>query len=242
VSALRDDRVTDAISKMFEVKLSAVLSTVDALKKENKQLSGKLLNVRKDLNEAKKTIVALEACNRLDNLFIAGLPTVNFAEAVTAEATTAGSWGNPESSATTELPVLDLFNNRLNLQISAQDISVTHRLHKTSDGKPPAVIVKFTSRKARNKDYAARRQLMPPRRPSREERGIRNATNHSKIYINEDLTKEAAAVFREARDMVKRKKIFSAWTSGGLVHVRHFADSDCKPIKILNVANLSSFK
>jgi len=40
------------------------------------------------------------------------------------------------------------------------------------------------------------------------------------IYINEDLIKPVADLFREARKLVKEKKLFSAWTYGGSLFVK----------------------
>ena len=84
---------------------------------------------------------------------------------------------------------MNLFNHQLHLQIQPNDISITHRLKKrnVSDAGPPVTMIRFTNRKAREAVYKARRQL----------RGTPNC-----IFINEDLTKSTADLFRQARQLV----------------------------------------
>jgi hypothetical protein len=107
-------------------------------------------------------------------LIIAGLPMVDYAEA--ASSSTTGSWFQPQSSSkATENSVLELAKNHLGVSLTSTDISIAHRLRKKSDGSPPAVIVLFTNRNARDSMYAARHQL--------------KSVTDARIYINEDLTK-----------------------------------------------------
>jgi hypothetical protein len=87
------------------------------------------------------------------------------------------------------------------------------------------VIVRFTNRKARDAIYAARRKLK---------------THSDRIFINEDLVKSTAELFREARKLVKGKILFSAWTSGGTVFVRTTNAAGERPLKIISLEELNA--
>jgi len=56
--------------------------------------------------------------------------------------------------------------------------------------------------------------------------------------MNEDLTKESAALVAEARQLVKNKTVFGCMTTNGIMHVKHSSDGNCKPLKILSVSDL----
>jgi hypothetical protein len=93
-----------------------------------------------------------EAYTRRDNLIITGLPVRSAAEA----ASIPDGDGRGEHGATTQQAVLELCNQHLNVPITPADISITHRLKKQPTAKgPPAVIVRFTNRIARDTVYAA---------------------------------------------------------------------------------------
>ena len=196
--------------------MSAAKIRIEELEKRNKADNA-------DLNKAKKKIDALEAYNRLDNLIIAGLPSVNYAEAATG-----GSSVNHENSAT-EQAVLQLANDMLNVPLKTEDISIAHRISKRMDNEPARIIVRFTNRKAHNSVYAAKRSLKQYGRNSDQ-----------KIYVNEDLTSATAELFRRVREMVKRKVFHSFWTSGGVVFVKKSSARDSQPVKLSLSTNLQS--
>ena len=84
-------------------------------------------------------------------------------------------------------------------------------------------IVRFTNRKAREAVYAARRNL-------------RNLSE--KVFINEDLDKKTADLFRQARLLIKAKRLHSAWTTSCIVYVKENSDPNCKARKIQNTTDL----
>jgi len=161
---------------------------------------------------------ALESYSRRDNLLITSLPVESYAEAANA-----GSDG--EASQAVEQSVLQLCNEKLGVSISSADIYVSHRIKKRrqTDASRPVTIVRFTSRKARDAVYAARRHLK---------------NNVVPIYINEDLTKLTAELFHEARKLVKQKILNSAWTTAGTVYIRETGEPNCRPRKIISTSEL----
>ena len=69
--------------------------------------------------------------------------------------------------------------------------------------------------KVRDEVYRARRSLM---------------NSHPPVYINKDLTKMTASLYRQARELVKKKLLHAAWTSGDALFIRQ--EASCKPQKI----------
>jgi len=205
IKALSDDGVVKAIGAIFEQRLTDILQVVDQLKSENKRQCNVIAKLETEIRNANSKIDSLEQYNRHDNLIITGLPLSSYAEATS---TGSASSSTPrETSQATEAAVIDLCATHLHVDIQPSDISVAHRLKKPTGPNPgpPAVIVRFTSRKARERVYVARRNLKDC---------------PTKIYINEDLTKPTAELFRHARQLIKQKAIHSAWTAGGIVYIR----------------------
>lgn len=93
----------------------------------------------------------------------------------------------------------------LNVPIQIGDIDRSHRV-----GKPAAcrkILVKFTTYRARQQLYSERRNL------SKREAG-------KNVYINEDLTMARSKLLYDARNLVRAKKISSAYSSDGRIFIK----------------------
>jgi len=201
IIALRDPRVLDALASVLESKMQTVVAE---LIQENEKQSVRIAQLECKLQAATDRVEALEAYSRRDNLIITGLPAGNYVEAVVTENTNREeSPGLPNTSV--ERSVLKLFNEQLGVSVQPTDISVAHRLKRQGDSAP-TTLVKFTNRKAREAVYAARRKL-------REYHQMR-------VYINEDLNKNTADLFRKAHQLVRSKVIFSTWTAACTVFIK----------------------
>ena len=222
IKALHDEGVRAIFGDIFDERIKILAEKVEFLNRENERKTAEIEKLTMELGTANQKINALESYNRRENLIITGLPTAHAAEAVSAETPDRG-----EHMEVTERAVLELCNTQLGVPITPADISITHRLRKKPDTPgPPAVIVRFTNRKAREAVYAARYQLKSCSPP---------------VYINEDLTKTTAALFSHARKLVKTKQIFKAWTSGGSVYYRLNSQSGCRPVLVTSVADLPPY-
>jgi len=89
-------------------------------------MSDDITELKNELKAANQKMEYLEGYNRLDNLITAGLPVNNYAEAA---AVSTGNDGNPESSAVTELAVLQLINNKLNVPVTPNVTRWEKRYH-----------------------------------------------------------------------------------------------------------------
>jgi len=224
VAALRDPRVADGIGDVFSEKLRPLLDELAALRADNNTQAAKISKLESDLQMANSRVDELEAYTRRDNLIISGLPVESYAEA-------SGSTdqdGRGESSEGTEKSLLKLFNDQLKVNVSPTDISVAHRLRKRGGSSavnngPPAVIVRFTNRKIRDRVYNARREL-------------RNMS--TRIFVNEDLNQTTNKLFFHVRHLVKSRIIHSAWTYTGNVFVKETSAS--RPKRITSTDELPS--
>lgn len=230
VNAFRDERVLEALGTVFEAKLHEMLQSISSLKTENARLSSEVVEVQKELDTAKSKIVALEAYNRRENLIITGIPASSYSDAATSGA----DRGEGTNNCRLEEAVLELCNKRLDVPIKSTDISITHKLKPPRNQGPCPVIVRFVNRKARDLVYAARRKL----RSSPQQSTNDGSPQLPPIYINEDLPKETATIFREARQLVKQRKVFRTWTSGGTVYIKHSSDDTSRPVKVLSLDSL----
>jgi hypothetical protein len=90
--------------------------------------------------------------------------------------------------------------------IQETDIGTIQKINIPGNASNSSIlIVKMSSEGAKATLYAQRTKL-------------KNCS--SKIFLNEDLTREDATVFKKAREEVKKGKLFTAWTKSGLVWVK----------------------
>jgi len=224
IIALKDARVLEALGAIFESKLQPLLESVNELKQENLRKGSQIAKLQQDLHSATTRIEALEMYTRRDNLLIAGLPIESYAEAVT---TTQPGAPDSQPSESVEQTVINLCTQQLGVKITPNDISIAHRIPTKRSGNitgPPMTIVKFSNRKAREAVYAARRKL-------------RDASTRG-IFINEDLNKATADLFRQARQLVRDHSIHSTWTSSCSVYIKETSES--RPKKVLTRADFPS--
>src|SRR6218665_2958107 len=128
-----------------------------------------------------------------------------------------------QSDQLTRKEILSVCHDRMGLvDILETDISTAHRIRPSGKDVPRPVIVRFTSRGARDSVLRARKALRstPPQ------------SNTSPIYINEHLTHRNAQLFSHAKKLAKEGNIHSTWTAGRITHVRQSDSSEAKAIKI----------
>ena len=92
-----------------------------------------------------------------------------------------------------------MVNVQLGVKVTPTDISIAHYLRTKKDvNGPPPIIVRFTNIKVRDAVYKARFVLK----------------NHiHQVFVNEDLQKTTADLFRQARGLIKEHKLHGAWTA-----------------------------
>lgn len=132
--------------------------------------------------------------------------------------------GTPEQSNEKLDTNVIMLGKKMDVNITPQDIDRVHRLGPRSQKDRP-IIVKFTTYKARATFLNNRSSLRKLTTP---------------VYINENLTKNRAYIFKKCRDAVKSKGAMRCWTHDGnvmlmtndnrIIHVKNLCDIPvCNP-------------
>ncbi len=177
--------ISDLKSELQQLKVEQVSlkATSDQQTREIAELKAELKDARSTNNVLVHRTNDLEQYSRRESIRISGFPD------------------NPhESAAKCEENVCNFVNDKLKLpvKITPSDIAAAHRLGGSSrHSKPRQVIVKFVSRKLRDRVIGARRVL-----------------KGSGITISEDLTKMNYQLLQRARDF---NTVESAWSSYGRI-------------------------
>jgi hypothetical protein len=100
--------------------------------------------------------------------------------------------------------LVDFFDVVMQIKLEPSDITSAHGLRNTKDPQPMLVTVPNTN--ARSKIF-------------NKKKGLKDHVK--RVYINENLTKQRAAPFKKARELVKDKKAHSAWVYKGNIMIRH---------------------
>ena len=144
-------------AEIFDLKGNLEKATADIGKmtKETEVMRQELLQERYTTRTMTYRLNELEQYSRKNNIRIFGLRDNN----------------KTENSYITENRVIELFRNKLNVDISPRDIQVAHRIGKFSPDSDRAIIVQFVNKKAKMVVMANRKAL-----------------KGSKTVISDDLT------------------------------------------------------
>lgn len=239
------DSIRDIVNQCLEARLKPLQDSFQDLKKTVNLMEKKTTDVEGENSILRRRVDELEAYSRRDNLMIHGLKVSSYADAASvttsssqsSTAQSSGSSSDPggasampvESNAETERAVIDFCTRELGVSLSLDDISIAHRLPASRNGPHPGhpapVIVKFTNSRTRNNVYKARKIL---------------GRNKTGIFINEHLIQRRANVFKEARRLVKIKKLEGAWTVNGVVFIKLSNLPDSRPIRVEEIRDLPS--
>lgn len=238
VEAVQDDKVIDTLVARLYTRLAPLIestlskfreefttmleslvekSTTEAVSKATADMDVKIKHLEQENTNLKTRMDDMENYTRLDNLVVHGLP----------ESTEPNS-ASPQSDAPARELILDLCHDRLGLNLVESDISTAHRIFSTNKDKGRPILVRFTTRRARNLVFAARKAL-------------RSKSSHpapAPVYINEHLTKHNANIYAHARKLVREKKIYSTWTAGGFTYIRRTPDEEDKAKQIRRMEDL----
>lgn len=92
--------------------------------------------------------------------------------------------------------------NKYNINVRLSDIDRSHRVGREMSDKTRAILVKFTS-------YRAKREFMLKKKDLAEG-----------LYFNEDLTKTRGELLYESRKLFKAGHLLGAWSYSGKVYVK----------------------
>ena len=119
--------------------------------------------------------------------------------------------------------VMKCCQEKLGINVSRSDISTCYRITKGKTSKHRKIVVNFATKGLRDQIFWSKKQL----------RG-----SNLGLFINEQLTKYSAHIFFECRQLVKQKKISSAWTNNGMVYIKKSKLLNEVPLKISSLEDL----
>lgn len=120
--------------------------------------------------------------------------------------------------------LMEKLSDSLGVSFSTSDIDSIFRVKpKEGSSRPPAIIVKFNNMNARDALYDGRKRMVK-NNVTTKSLGINESD--SRVYINEQLSKDELELFYKARE---RKKVLSykyAWTYHGHIFMRKEKSSE----------------
>lgn len=233
------NRINAVETKCVELaaELASAKNCVAIVESKTEGIVAELVNKCNNYEQQNKSLLkklhAIDSYTRRDSLMFCGLPYNSYAAATSAtEASSQQHDENRENDAATEAAVVAFCRDMLCLDITPNDVSIAHRVPVKSSLQhqrgnravapiPVPVIVKFTSRKARDLVYNSRLQL--------KRSGCR-------VYINEHLTQETQKLFYEVRQKIHSKGIHSCWTKNGTIFYKKTKNSE--PRQVWNISEL----
>ena len=138
--------------------------------------------------------------------------------------------GLPEAKDNDDIKqLIKLSKDKLGVKIKASDIKEVIRLGKRKDKGPPRnTIVKFQEKSTKVKLCEHKKKLATQKDPAKN------------IYLNDHLSQHRQHLLYAARQLVKSKKLFGAWTQGGNILVKK--EESGKIIQVLNHTDLMKIK
>ena len=112
---------------------------------------------------------------------------------------------------TTDREIVLALSKEIGAEMSNYDLDIVHRL-KVKNGIPP-IIVRFTS-------YQAKQRLYKVKKNCRDKDWSSVLGDSMRIYINENLTRRRAQLFKKAREAVKSKQLAGCWTIDGKIFAK----------------------
>ena len=145
------------------------------IREQLQQKDIKINTLEKTVHDLELKFDALEQHGRRDSIRISGIPE---------------SPNDDTDAAVLEMTVA----MKLTPPLQPHEISVSHRVGKRDANRPRQILVKLTSRYARNRIYSAKSSLKHVNR---------NTPDQPDIYINEDLTFRLAMLAHAAQKLKK---------------------------------------
>ncbi|XP_054268425.1 uncharacterized protein LOC128990144 [Macrosteles quadrilineatus] len=169
-------------------KITATDINVEKIQEENIELQTKILDMQTEIEE-------MQQYSRIDNIVITGVPMLK---------------------GENVFMILADIAKVLNINFHRYDVSAAHRLsNKMSKGRPPVIVVKFSSRTIKSEWLDARKE-----KGSLKANEIHRIFPDSTVYFNEHLTEHSRKVFNLGRDMVKEKCLAYVWVKDGRILVK----------------------
>ncbi len=204
----------DILKEMMDEKWRKLQVENEALKQwvksENEELVKKITELQEDNREKQKRIERLEYENRQKVKVIEELNTKYDELEQSRYVKDVQLVGLPESNNEEEdlKKILKMSKDKLGIKLKGIDIEGFHRLGKKTEKRSRDMVITFKEKKTREAFHEQRKKTSQSK----------DVTQN--IYINDHLTDFRKGLFYRARQLVKHKKLFMAWTQKGNVLIR----------------------
>lgn len=202
-----------------ELQDSIAKISADMIDKRCDAVDVRLKSLAEENSILKKQLSYLEIANHKTTLIIHGIPEKSYDSPPTIQ----------RSNCDSEAAFIALSSERLGVDLSKQDISDIYRTSTRDKNlvcRP--LVIRFTTKKARDSIYEAKRKLRDFHSPQ-----------EAPIYINEYLTQQNAKLYAYARRLAKKKVLFRTWTAEGVVLIRRSDDPNIRPTKVTDMSELT---
>ncbi len=205
VSALMDPEVVVLISKALALEVSnSVKAEIRCLHDKLAEKDREILHLRSSVQSLNVKVDALEQYSRRNNVRISGIP---------------------ESENENTDKIVQSIASSLGVEA---DIDISHRIGPiNSSPSSPArpIIVRLKSRRSKVALMSAKKNLKTAKLPEISKNwpvvsSGRHNNTPPRIFINEDLTKQRAAVAALARDLKRRKQVDDTWVRDGNIFIK----------------------
>ena len=196
IDSVREGQTSIVHSLSFlNEKFEEMKVKTEKIEKDNKDLQEQNVRLEKKLAELSTQLNDLDQYHRRVNLEVSGIPEQR--------------GENPEQ-------VVLSIAKHISPDLSASDFDVVHRLgsKRTDDNRPRPIIVRFTTRRARNAMYDGRRKL---KTFSSRDLGF---NSDGKIYINENLISSTKELLKDVNKARRDAGYKFLWTQNGRIYVR----------------------
>ena len=161
----------EASQEKLQASLAVQKAVTDGLVENRKSLEKRIAVLETDLED-------LRQYSRRTNLLIHGV--------------------DEEANECTDDKVLDIIQTKLNVPLTINDVSRTHRLGKPADGKKRPIIIRFVSHRQKKMVYDAKKKL----------KGTRTV-------VTENLTKERYSLYKQC---IEKCGMGNVWTFDGRIY------------------------
>lgn len=195
-------------------QLLALLEEVKLLRSQNNEKDRRI-------SELERRVDDLEQYTRINDVVITGLKIRprSYARAVATD----GGEPSDEETRSVEQQVASYLRTK-GIEMDLEHIEACHPLPTRSE-RPPAVILRFISRKNKMALLKQGRKL--------------KGTN---VYMNEHLTKRNADIARRARLLKRQSKIQHTWVTNGKIFIKlNGSPEEAKVVVVRNAEDLDKY-
>ena len=212
--ALQNDlKAIQASQQFMSDKFDQILTEITQLKAENVQLKREVNELNDKVSKLEEEQENINSYSRRDCLEFHGIPQ-NLTE------------------NTDEL--IMRVTNLVGVQITLNDISISHRLPSRRRSTPP-IIDKCTNRRTKDLIYQNKGKLR-----SRSSSDIGYANTDNKLYINESLTPRTKELYFKVREFRNAHQFKYAWTKNGKSFLKE--NDDARSISFNTLQEFDRFK